>query len=1023
MSIILCTLLHFYRFRCGLIRLQAHVRGVLARSNYHWLLYRHHSAKTIQRAYRGYFTRTNLFKTRVLDVHDAAEANDYDRLLLYATHLPDLLFELDVYGNTALHNAVKAASKRTVKLLLRMNFDPNALNTAGYTPLHLLIGSEASGRDALLHYLLEHGFNEDIPTPDGKSCLLLACYYGHVGLVEAFLNEHHIDPHLADHHGTTCLQIAATNGSYEIVDLLLLHGADCHQAGFSGATALHSVSYSGNLDIAKLLISFGAYVNAFDEFGLTPLMYACQQGFVNLMQYFLVDCGANLLALDSSGKTAVHHAAMSNHAPALHALREADANFDDVDNQGNTAMHLAAEQGYYEVVKTLLQEGAHCSYQNSEGNQPLHLAARNNHVSVMRVLVVYDKHVGRVNYQHQTPLGIAKFYGCVEAQEFLEDQFYRLEDEDVRDEEGNLWWDKGIVGMTDDWRVEVSPMGVREYINDASGERRQFPPVMSAMIVDSAAEFVEMKMQRVVQTNEGVKEHTMNAYTAELKQMDEEVANLKRQNDAQIIIAKYVRRKLAYKVYAVRKLRDDREKVITRFLVRTAPKFRRWRLRFLGGHATKIQALYRGYKVRVYMRWEGGFYELWYIKYGTNLARTLTNAWMNYRFGMLARLTLFFMRAPKTREAWRKVLEAAGKPRRIIGVHEEYLYPNTYDILFYRNVTTGQIFLGVPAQIEEKDRLEREEAKEISKYGYSLAQNRLAIKLQALWRGYKARSYDLLVRRAIKISKDAEELYFSNPNLDRNIINYALYTHVVLRDYTKARVVYGEAVRRMVFRGPDVSFILYAYAVFAFVSHEQDILDCMLMIDRAKKAEETRALSIHTDRIDEIEKSIADKTFPYGNIFHLADRGFYRHSAHTGFCREGWHNYAACRFLVYDDYAGALEAFLTAFRYDPGNKILNSNFYAMMTHYHGNDKMKINEIINSKMRELTRAAYSAESKQKSKMEKLFILSITTLRIQRWYRNWKAKRTKVRRVSTEWQDKSGPGPGADIKQNTNRTYNN
>eukprot|EP01041_Mallomonas_annulata_P005177 gene5177-10354_t len=967
-------------FKRGLLRLQAITRGMIQRLHYQWILYQHHAAIKIQRTFRGYYIRCNLFKSRVLEIHEAAESNDYDTLLRFATYYPSLLFELDIYGNTALHNAVKAASRRTVKLLLRMNFDPNVLNVSGYTPLHLLISSESRTRDILLEYLIERGFDEDIRTPDGKTCLQLACEYGRDALVEAFLRSH-MDPAATDSNGSTCLQVACTHGFHSIAQKLLAYGADPNQSGYGGASALHAVTHCGDVDIARTLISYGAYINNVDSYSLTPLMWACQQGFVDLIKYFIIDCDANIHAQDSQGRMAVHYAALSNLPKVLHTLREAEVNFDEFDLKGDTPLHLTAEQGYYEMAKTLLQEGAQSSIQNYEGNQPLHIAARYNQVSVMRILVAYDKHIGRVNYHHQTPLGVSKFYGSKEAQEFLEEQFYREDSADERDKDGNIWWDKMLDVTTQEWKVEVSSLGTREYINKMTGERRDTPPTLSSNVVWDAATNVELHMKRVVQRTDENKIHTRNGYLLDVEELTKDVEELRHQNDAATIISKNIRRKLCYIHYTKYKELSMKKKRITRFLKRYQPLFHHWKMLQRSQNATKIQALYRGYTCRLYLKWNGGFYYHWYIKYGTALARIVTFNWHAYKHNKLARLTVFLMRSPKSRQAWKKVLDEAGHPIRCVCMHEEYLYPNTYDIIFYRNITTGRIFLGKPKEIEEKDRSDRIEYEQIMKYGYTLAQNGLAKKLQAIWRGYRVRSYDLLVRRAVRISVQAEELYFSNPNLDKNILNYALYTHVVLRDYNKATVVYAEALRRMQFRGPDIAFILYAYAIFAFVSHEQDILDCYHMIQRAKSAEENRALLKHGANITEIQKSIANKTFRYGAVFHLADVGFFKHAAQISYCREAWHNYAVCRFLVYDDYYGSLDAFLSAFRYDPGDKLLNDNFYIMMSHFHGNDKAQINALVNERMRAATLKQYEVKRAKQTKLDKILLEAVAIVHIQ------------------------------------------
>ena len=575
------------------------------------------------------------------------------------------------------------------------------------------------------------------------------------------------------------------------------------------------------------------------------------------------------------------------------------------------------------------------------------------------LLVAYDFHIGRVNYAHQTPLGVAKFHGSLGAQEFFETHFYRVGlESEPRDAAGILWWDRDVDNIVGSWRVEVDTLGNREYVNDYTGARTSNPPPVPVETVLQAAEHVEVQMRHVVQRVDEKKSLVTNEYLKSNADFKLEVLELRRQNDAATIITKNVRRKLAY--MKLQQMRSDAEKVkkIKLFLFRAVPKFLQARRRFNGVLATKIQARWRGYRCRVYMHWEGGLYELWMYRAGKHLATILTRLWYVYKQHKMAKVAYFLLNAPKERSKWIPIIESAGAPVRVVGVFEEYLYPGTKNLFFYRNVSTGDAFLGKPQALEEKDKQDYAEAKEIRVYGYTRAQSKLAVKLQALWRGFHVRSYTMFVQRAIRISLTAEVQYFENPHLDKNILNYALYTHVVLRDYAKARLVYGEAMRRMAHRGPDVSFILYAYAVFTFVSHDQDVVDCTIMIERGRMAEELKAarqreqaLIRSAFRGEEVPESLETAApIRYGRVFDLADIGFYKHTAVTSKDREAWHNYAACRFLVYDDYYGSFDAFLTAFRYDPSDYRLYKNFYTMMAHYHGDDEEKINEIIKDRMR-------------------------------------------------------------------------
>lgn len=51
----------------------------------------------------------------------------------------------------------------------------------------------------------------------------------------------------------------------------------------------------------------------------------------------------------------------------------------------------------------------------------------------------------------------------------------------------------------------------------------------------------------------------------------------------------------------------------------------------------------------------------------------------------------------------------------------------------------------------------------------------------------------------------------------------------------------------------------------------------------------------------------------------VAKAGFFRFAAYRVNDAESWHNYAACRQLVYGDFHGATERYLKAIERDPKN--------------------------------------------------------------------------------------------------------
>lgn len=128
---------------------------------------------------------------------------------------------------------------------------------------------------------------------------------------------------------------------------------------------------------------------------------------------------------------------------------------------------------------------------------------------------------------------------------------------------------------------------------------------------------------------------------------------------------------------------------------------------------------------------------------------------------------------------------------------------------------------------------------------------------------------------------------------------------------------------------------------------------------------------------------------------------------------EAWHNYAACRFLVYEDFNSSFECFLLAFKMDPMNKRLKSNFDVMMAHFHGNDQSKLAGIVRDRMVEIARIDAEKQNAKLQRQAEAKIRAIMATKIkvrypfnfmtciiffhkQRWYklRKWMREKYSV-----------------------------
>ena len=201
--------------------------------------------------------------------------------------------------------------------------------------------------------------------------------------------------HHTSEHGqwTTPLIIAARNGQDKVVLVLLSNfNADVEQKGtvkfdgyaINGATPLWCAAGAGYFNIVKMLIEHGANVNHTTVTNSTPLRAACFDGRLDIVK-FLIDNKADVNIANKYKNTCLMISCYKGHRDVVKYLLDNGAPTDDTAHCGATALHFAAECGHVDIVKLLVEYGANMLLNNS-GLSPLMVAAESIELDVVEYL-------------------------------------------------------------------------------------------------------------------------------------------------------------------------------------------------------------------------------------------------------------------------------------------------------------------------------------------------------------------------------------------------------------------------------------------------------------------------------------------------------------------------------------------------------------------------------------------------------------------------------------------------------------
>ncbi|KAI8124799.1 hypothetical protein FF38_11306 [Lucilia cuprina] len=187
---------------------------------------------------------------------------------------------------------------------------------------------------------------------------------------------------------------------------------------------LYDALMDGSLDGVRQQVDLLNYnVNQSLKGGFTLLLHACKQGFLDIVEYLVLDKKADVnkqidsvtplmnvcdthckdpLVIDKMAKLLLQHGAIINVA----------------DKYGTTPFMLACKNGHTNIVRLMLDEVSFDAFDN-QGCTPIFHAIENNRSDIVKLLVEAGVNYKIANRKGYTPIQVAQFHGFYDLLELL----------------------------------------------------------------------------------------------------------------------------------------------------------------------------------------------------------------------------------------------------------------------------------------------------------------------------------------------------------------------------------------------------------------------------------------------------------------------------------------------------------------------------------------------------------------------------------------------------------------------------
>ncbi|KAL2140698.1 hypothetical protein VTI28DRAFT_3483 [Corynascus sepedonium] len=308
----------------------------------------------------------------------------------------------------AAQNAVETKKYGLVELILeKISNDPKVINgTPGGRPL---AAAAMEGDVEMIRLLLKRKADPQVYDTNGRTPLYFAAWNGHIEAVGELINNGADPRNLSNppNENVTAFALAATADEEEWK--AYLDNSPDLSARENRTLGLHLAARHGLLKAVERMRFAGNGIDAQDDMGRTPLIWASIEGHVPIVKR-LLELNADAKLSDTDYKeTALMWAAEQGHAEIVELLSpKSDVNAQALGWRGFTALTFAVWNGHTACVEALIKAKADLKVVDEDGLSPLSCAARYDRVDAVKALIRAGADLYCESHGRKTPVFFAR---------------------------------------------------------------------------------------------------------------------------------------------------------------------------------------------------------------------------------------------------------------------------------------------------------------------------------------------------------------------------------------------------------------------------------------------------------------------------------------------------------------------------------------------------------------------------------------------------------------------------------------